>query len=452
MLVLIHNWAPNFVINKHITGQSSGGLVHQGLPLRGHKEGLADLGGNLYQLLRKTCPGLTQYTWPTIVNEFINQMGQSVLRKLLSEASASVWFSILADEATDVSHNEQMSISIRWVNTNYDVHKDTLGLIQLSNTRAGFQPSNTSWLGTHCPWNNAVDRHTMVPRTWVVPEMVFKWESPHTLYVHCLAYSLNLCVQKVTHACDIIRDTMSFVYELTQLIKMSNSLKKEITLNTGEITPNLRMLCPTLWTVRHGSIGSILQNYSILQNAEIKLAHDEYAAKGNGMAIRMENFDMVLNCPIYCSLRQSNCQSICKPRISRFRKLFVGQSYWYPTWNHLELMPSTILSMRKSSVPVKVLHQSLPFHLQRLDDGANPHVYVTPKDRFWHKHFETLELAVGEIERIFNQEDIGLINSLESFLIDNANDNSTSMPDNLETYLKDTGFDLERLKVQVPML
>ena len=75
-------------------------------------------------------------------------------------------------------------------------------------------------------------------------------------------------------------------------------------------------------------------------------------------------------------------------------------------------------------------------------------MYLTPKDRFRHKYFETLELhvAVGEIERRFNQEDIGVINSLESFLIDNANDNSTSMPDNLETYLKDTGFDLERLK------
>ena len=53
------------------------------------------------------------------------------------------------------------------------------------------------------------------------------------------------------------------------------------------------MLCPTRWTVRHGSIGSILRNYSILQDAldEIKLGHDEYAAKGNGMAIRMESFD-----------------------------------------------------------------------------------------------------------------------------------------------------------------
>ena len=33
------------------------------------------------------------------------------------------------------------------------------------------------------------------------------------------------------------------------------------------------------------------------------------------------------------------------------------------------------------------------------------------------KYFETLELAIGEIEKRFNQEDNGLTNSLESFLI-----------------------------------
>jgi len=102
-----------------------------------------------------------------------------------------------------------------------------------------------------------------------------------------------------------------------------------------------------------------------------------------------------------------------------------------------------------TSEPTIPRQRKLP---KRLGDGANPDVCLTPKDRFRHKYFETLELAVGEIERRFNQEDIGVINSLESFLIDNANDNSTSMPDNLETYLKDTGFDLERLKVQVPVL
>ena len=56
-----------------------------------------------------------------------------------------------------------------------------------------------------------------------VVQALFKRESPHTLYIHCLAHSLNLCVKKVTHACDIIRDRMSFVYELRQLIKMSEA-------------------------------------------------------------------------------------------------------------------------------------------------------------------------------------------------------------------------------------
>ena len=42
--------------------------------------------------------------------------------------------SILADEATDISHHEQMSLSIRWVDSNFIIHEDVLGLIQLPDT------------------------------------------------------------------------------------------------------------------------------------------------------------------------------------------------------------------------------------------------------------------------------------------------------------------------------
>ena len=101
----------------------------------------------------------------------------------------------------------------------------------------------------------------------------------------------------------MIRDVLNFIYELTQLIKMSpkrltlfESLRKEVTVNTGELTPHLRMLCPTRWTVRHSSISSILKNYSTVQSAldEISKGHDEYAAKANGMASKMDNFDTFL--------------------------------------------------------------------------------------------------------------------------------------------------------------
>lgn len=40
----------------------------------------------------------------------------------------------MADEVTDVSNREQLNLSIRWVNENYDVSEDPIGLFALPNT------------------------------------------------------------------------------------------------------------------------------------------------------------------------------------------------------------------------------------------------------------------------------------------------------------------------------
>ena len=112
-------------------------LAWQGLPFRGHYEDIQYFEGNLYQLLlhAEDCPEMKtwlrkkEYISPEIVNEIIMMMGQSVLRQLLSEIKSSLWFSILADEATDISHHEQMSLSIRWEDDSYTIHEDTLSLI-----------------------------------------------------------------------------------------------------------------------------------------------------------------------------------------------------------------------------------------------------------------------------------------------------------------------------------
>ena len=52
-------------------------------------------------------------TWVHLTNNNyqIHQSNVAISYANLPVASASMWFSILADEATDVSHNEQMSIS-----------------------------------------------------------------------------------------------------------------------------------------------------------------------------------------------------------------------------------------------------------------------------------------------------------------------------------------------------
>ena len=100
--------------------------------------------------------------------------------------------------------------------------------------------------------------------------------------------------------CKLLRDTLDFIQNLVQLIEFSpkrlhlfEGLKNEVTLNTGEVLPSLRTLCPTRWTVRHSAISSILKNYKTLQTAldKIQEGHDEYAAKASGLLSRMEEFD-----------------------------------------------------------------------------------------------------------------------------------------------------------------
>ena len=88
-------------------------LLRQGLAIRGHD----DTEGNLLQLLGlrseddpeiKTWLRDGKYLSPVIVNEQI----KLVLRGLLSEIRSSKWFTIIADEATDISCGEQMCIAM----------------------------------------------------------------------------------------------------------------------------------------------------------------------------------------------------------------------------------------------------------------------------------------------------------------------------------------------------
>ena len=120
-------------------------LCHQGLALRGHNESTETLDGNLYQLLlmlsendRPTKEWLSkrEYTSPDIVNELITIMGQCVLRNFLARVKEAMWYAIIADEATDVSQNEVMCISVRWVGAHYGIHEDVLGLVKLPDTKS----------------------------------------------------------------------------------------------------------------------------------------------------------------------------------------------------------------------------------------------------------------------------------------------------------------------------
>ena len=59
-------------------------------------------------------------------------MSDHVLHDILYEVKHSMFFAIQADEATDVACNEQMCVC--WVNKEYEIFGELIGLIQLTKT------------------------------------------------------------------------------------------------------------------------------------------------------------------------------------------------------------------------------------------------------------------------------------------------------------------------------
>ena len=66
-----------------------------------------------------------------VQNQIIPLMGDAIQKEFLSDISQCKYFSILADETTDVSQTKQLSLSIRFINDT-TAHEEFLCLVPVS--------------------------------------------------------------------------------------------------------------------------------------------------------------------------------------------------------------------------------------------------------------------------------------------------------------------------------
>ena len=63
-----------------------------------------------------------KYSSGDIQNEVLQIMALSILREISSSIRETDWFTIMADECTDVSNKEQFVICLRWVDVDLCDH------------------------------------------------------------------------------------------------------------------------------------------------------------------------------------------------------------------------------------------------------------------------------------------------------------------------------------------
>ena len=197
-------------------------LLRQGLALRGHE----DSEGNLLQLLLLRCedsPGLKQwiaakkYISPEIVNELIALMAHHVLRESLHDVQEAEVFSIIVDEATDISNTEQLCLSVRWVDNAFMIHEAPVELIEVPKTDAATLAMmikdsliHFSLPLSQCRGQSYDGASNMSGHISGVAARIQK-EEESAIYVHCLAHCTNLCLQTIGKQLAPIRDALFLV-------------------------------------------------------------------------------------------------------------------------------------------------------------------------------------------------------------------------------------------------
>lgn len=72
-----------------------------------------------------------KYTSPVIQNEIVQVCNTILLRKIVNKVNKSKCFSVLADETTDISTKEQLSICVRYIDEQNMLHEDFLQFFEI---------------------------------------------------------------------------------------------------------------------------------------------------------------------------------------------------------------------------------------------------------------------------------------------------------------------------------
>ena len=259
-------------------------LGRQGLSFRGHRDDSSAVEedpysnhGNFLALLQfrikagdrvledhlKTAAGNVLYTSKTTQNELISICGDLIQREILRRIRIVGYFSVIADEATDIANDEQLAISIRFVDDNlpserFLTFKECLSGVSGENIADDILAQITEWqLQPHLLRGQAYDgAGAMAGKSKGAAAARILAKYPKALFTHCAAHRLNLCVMK----CCSIREITNMMETADSVSRFfSNSPKRQLSLERwidsimppAEKRRKLKELCRTRWVERH---------------------------------------------------------------------------------------------------------------------------------------------------------------------------------------------------------
>ena len=252
--VLIDNEAKKQMAMNQKVVQSLFSIVmlcgRQGLALRGHHDDRCFSSedtechnpGNFIELVRfraqtdhvlrahlNTASKNAHYTLKTIQNELINVISMTIRHDIVGKVKRAKFFPIIADETTDGSNKEKLSVSLRYILDNI-IHEVFLEFLEVERitgeTLARCIINFLTGLGLSLSdlRGQCYDGATNMAGAKSGCKSLILREAPKAIYVHCAAHRLNLAV---VSACKIqaFKNIEAYIGEISRFFSFLQSAK-----------------------------------------------------------------------------------------------------------------------------------------------------------------------------------------------------------------------------------
>ena len=259
-----------------------------GLPLRGHRdwgrldseqdikdgEGVirsllkfrVDAGDQqLRQFLRASPGNALRISWGT-QNELIGMCGREIAEQIVSKVQQAGMYSIIVDETTDTSTQEQVALCVRYVDgaDERTVREDFVGIVATTDTTGSglAETIMTKLEGIGLSIDQArgqgYDGASNMSGKFSGVQAKIAEVQPLAIYTHCASHRLNLAIAQACKNKDVSQ-LIGLISNINAFLKSSPARTAKLQKHVMDKFPaarskRLKPLCPTRWVERHDTL------------------------------------------------------------------------------------------------------------------------------------------------------------------------------------------------------
>jgi len=218
--------------------------------------------------------GHTSYLSYYIYEQFILLMSKKVENTIIQDINTSRYFSISVDSTPDITHTDQLSLVVRFVDESGNVFErflcfiNNVGHKSKDMAEAVITILNKYNLNLNYLRGQSYDNASNMSGSYSGLQARIKLINPLAKFVPCSAHSLNLVGQNAASCCNEAIHFFNFLQNLYTFFSAS-------TYRWQILNSSIKRLSDTRWSARDDACYSLNKNWSSIENALIKIGENE---------------------------------------------------------------------------------------------------------------------------------------------------------------------------------